>query len=143
MVAIEPGLTSVEHLLLAAEREARLGRDETARELLGQVVGIARTGLHAQGVTFAGSDEWRLFEAACFVPQGQVPLVMRIEGPALVRRIQSARQCFAQLNVAVQAARSGAQSVAEVATSFESLLDQVWRSEREWAFDDRLALRRA
>ncbi len=29
---------------------------------------------------------------------------------------------------------------ADRAASYESLLDQVWRSEREWRFDDRLAM---
>jgi len=141
MGAVRHPLETAENLLISAERCARLGQDQESTQLIAEALADARTALQSRGYVFSGCREWQLFEAACELPHaGEGGLLVRLRGSALLLRAAGARQCLNRLAAALDASSAAAATSAAIAGDYESLLDQVWRCEREWDFDQRLAL---
>jgi hypothetical protein len=81
--------------------------------------------------------QWRRFRGACR-GSAVTSFPRLVWAGALRRSVVSAERAFEELE-AVVADRSERPGLgAPLAVALEDLLDQVWRSEREWDFDNRI-----
>ena len=134
-------LDEARRLLWCAQLAVRTGDEAVGRKLMAEAATRCQARLLQLGVSLERWADWRLFERACGLRStGGIAWAWRRPRLEVDTAIDSALSALDAMSITLEEAAGGWSHSADLADSLEDLLDQVWRCEREWDFDDRLQL---